>query len=577
MNVPRSFLFNNRLNIDLLARKFGLLIILALALLLLLPGTARLPLIDRDEPRFTEATREMMEGGEWFVPYFNGDYRFDKPILTYWLMAPGLALAQRLPFFSPELGARLHSIVSTVLLGWVVFLLGKRWFSPRTGLLAGCGIVSCVQVIMHGRSAVADMPMVVCVALSMWALYELLHSTAPTRRYGHWFFLLYLSLGFGFLAKGPVAWLVPLLSLLLYRFLFWRKKLPWGNLQVLSGVLICLTIVAVWGVPALIKTDGLFWQKGMGEHVMERGVSTMAGFGHFFFYYLISSFISLFPWIAYAAFGFQHLRENWNSKNAFLCAWIVSTYLFFSFYFTQLPHYVMPCFAALFLLVGQIADSPCAFKRWTFIWFRTILLAPCLLALIIFVFAVLYPFDPVFLPIRKLLFAASAGLIGLVIIGWSPMRGKAVLFIAGILLLMLTLHIAGTILRQSSVTVQLGSLTQTLPADTKLLSTGFNEPGVVFYSHRRWERHGDMDHEIRNEMMEPGPRAVLLLDREKPLEYFFRQEARTRFGINCRLKQKDFSADNDALPTNGYSTVFLEGFNPARTSWATVRVYYKQE
>ena len=40
--------------------------------------------------RLAEATREMMEGehANWAVPYFNGEYRFDKPVLIYWMMWP---------------------------------------------------------------------------------------------------------------------------------------------------------------------------------------------------------------------------------------------------------------------------------------------------------------------------------------------------------------------------------------------------------------------------------------------------------------------------------------------------------
>ena len=53
-------------------------------LLLHFTGTWALPLLDRDEPRFAEATREMRAGGDWLVPHFNQHYRFDKPPLTYW-------------------------------------------------------------------------------------------------------------------------------------------------------------------------------------------------------------------------------------------------------------------------------------------------------------------------------------------------------------------------------------------------------------------------------------------------------------------------------------------------------------
>ena len=59
-------------------------VVLALGLLLLLSGNWVLPLLDRDEPRFAEAGREMLQRHDWIIPWFNGDYRFDKPPLIYW-------------------------------------------------------------------------------------------------------------------------------------------------------------------------------------------------------------------------------------------------------------------------------------------------------------------------------------------------------------------------------------------------------------------------------------------------------------------------------------------------------------
>src|ERR1700677_3810380 len=49
-----------------------------------LAGNWIMPLTDRDEVRFAEASREMLQRGDYVVPYFNGNYRFDKPILIYW-------------------------------------------------------------------------------------------------------------------------------------------------------------------------------------------------------------------------------------------------------------------------------------------------------------------------------------------------------------------------------------------------------------------------------------------------------------------------------------------------------------
>src|SRR2546430_12298994 len=47
-------------------------------------GTWSIPLIDRDEPRFAEASREMIERGDYIVPRFNNQLRLDKPPLAYW-------------------------------------------------------------------------------------------------------------------------------------------------------------------------------------------------------------------------------------------------------------------------------------------------------------------------------------------------------------------------------------------------------------------------------------------------------------------------------------------------------------
>ncbi|HEY9156300.1 MAG TPA: glycosyltransferase family 39 protein, partial [Opitutaceae bacterium] len=96
--------------------------LLLLVLAMTLPGTDWLPLVDRDEPRFATATREMMERHDWVVPTFNGAYRFDKPVLTYWLMRVGYSI-----FGVSEMGARLHAILATIALVLVTWWMGRRW------------------------------------------------------------------------------------------------------------------------------------------------------------------------------------------------------------------------------------------------------------------------------------------------------------------------------------------------------------------------------------------------------------------------------------------------------------------
>jgi len=49
------------------------------------------PLFDVDEGAFSEATLEMFQRGDFLSTYLNGQPRYDKPILIYWLQAASVA------------------------------------------------------------------------------------------------------------------------------------------------------------------------------------------------------------------------------------------------------------------------------------------------------------------------------------------------------------------------------------------------------------------------------------------------------------------------------------------------------
>ena len=83
----------------------------------------QLPLMDRDEPRFSRAAVEMMERNDWAVPWFNGNFRFDKPPLTYWLMMPFLAMGGE-----SEAAVRIPTLLSTLTCAWLIFSFGKRFY-----------------------------------------------------------------------------------------------------------------------------------------------------------------------------------------------------------------------------------------------------------------------------------------------------------------------------------------------------------------------------------------------------------------------------------------------------------------
>ncbi len=101
-------------------------------LLFHLAGTWSLPLIDRDEPRFAEAAREMRERGDYIVPYFNNQFRFDKPPLTYWFQVASYRL-----FGENDFAARFPTAIAAALVALILFAWGQQVRDETRRLVGG--------------------------------------------------------------------------------------------------------------------------------------------------------------------------------------------------------------------------------------------------------------------------------------------------------------------------------------------------------------------------------------------------------------------------------------------------------
>src|SRR5215216_61730 len=137
-------------------------------------GTWSLPLIDRDEPRFAEASREMIGRGNYIVPYFNNQLRLDKPPLSYWAQ-----LASYHIFGENDFAARFPSAIATALTAVVIFAWGRRLEGEKLGWWAAIIFTLSFQTLVHAKAAVADMWLVLFVTLAHWAGYELIQHRTP--------------------------------------------------------------------------------------------------------------------------------------------------------------------------------------------------------------------------------------------------------------------------------------------------------------------------------------------------------------------------------------------------------------
>src|SRR3974390_3290581 len=74
----------------------AVVILLAFTLLALLPGFFSIPPVDRDEARFAQATKQMLETGQYVDIRFQDEVRYKKPVGIYWLQAAAVKSATTL-------------------------------------------------------------------------------------------------------------------------------------------------------------------------------------------------------------------------------------------------------------------------------------------------------------------------------------------------------------------------------------------------------------------------------------------------------------------------------------------------
>jgi 4-amino-4-deoxy-L-arabinose transferase-like glycosyltransferase len=346
--------------------KTGLLLFLAV-LALACPQAALLPLLDRDEPRFAEASREMLQSGNYVVPTFNQEPRYAKPPLIYWCQAACFEI-----FGENAFAARLPSLLATAGTALLLFAWGAGLGQRSIGLIAALSYAFCLQAVQQGRVATADALLIFFMTLTGfagWRLLALAKKEPATEGWGGWNFLgtvLALGLGGGFLAKGPEA-LLPIAPLLICGRSLGGRVL----FSIIAIFLLGLFMVSWWAVPAYVQTNGAYWQEGLGKDVGERMVTGFQGHGATTFlwyllglpFYLLLFWPSALPWSPLLVMQRRRLFGSWkpDALDAYLLLNAGLIFVIFSLMVTKLPHYTLPAFPfiALFFARRWISSGFC--------------------------------------------------------------------------------------------------------------------------------------------------------------------------------------------------------------------------
>ena len=328
---------------SVLARRAGWLLALYCALVFFV-NLGAAPLTDVDEGAFSEATREMLERGDFVTTYLNGELRFDKPILTYWMQA--LAVGWAGP---AEWAFRLPSALAACLWVWLLFRFARR-YAPEAAVMAAFMLASALGPLVMARAATADALLNAFIAGSLFAFYR--HLRDGARRD---LLAAYAWMALGVLTKGPIALAVPALAVGLYCVSRREWLRPFTLLRDPLAWLVLLAIAAPWYVLEYRAQGAAFVDGFLLKHNVNRFGGTMLGHGGFVWYYLVALPVLVFPFLAPLAGALAGAKAAVRADDLQRYAWctFAVVFAFFSLSRTQLPHYLLYGMTPLFLVMAM--------------------------------------------------------------------------------------------------------------------------------------------------------------------------------------------------------------------------------
>jgi uncharacterized membrane protein YidH (DUF202 family) len=326
-------------------------VLLAVAACMFFAGIGRLALIEPDEGRNAEVAREMLARGDWITPHFNNFSYLDKPPVFFWAVASSFRVAGL-----SEASARFPSALAALLTVLLVWLLARRMFENSTALYAGLVLATSPLVVLFAREVIFDMTLTLFVTGAMVCYW--LREADPERQ-TLLDALFFAAMGLATLTKGPVGFLLPLLSISAYQALrgkFGRLK----DLNWLLGLAAFFAITLPWFIAVSVRHPDFpgyaFWQESLQRFAT--GHSHRAGP---IYYYLIIYLAGFLPWSFFLSYAAVHrvrqwkeLRQEQQAPVLFLLSWAGVIFVFFTISQSKLPGYFLPAMVPLCILMGKV-------------------------------------------------------------------------------------------------------------------------------------------------------------------------------------------------------------------------------
>jgi hypothetical protein len=339
---------NNKYNI-LTRPAFHLLILALLASLLFFYNLGGWDLWNPDEPRYAQIAHEMAEDGNWILPRHNNRIYADKPPVFFWLIALSYAVSNDVNSFA----ARFPSALAGVLGVLLTYLIGRRLKSPRAGFISALVLATTVEYFWLGRRVNLDMTLTCFILGALFFFYKGYQDKAPRLYY-----LSYLFIGLATLTKGPVGFILPLLTIIIYGAV---KKNRQGVKAIIThpGTILFFALIFAWLIPSAMVGGKEYLDEIIFKQIFGRVYESWSHKEPFYYYFL--NFPALvIPWTLFLPsafiYGFSRTRRSQKEDVLLPMLWFITVFVFFTLCSGKRPLYLLPLIPAFALMVGLLWD-----------------------------------------------------------------------------------------------------------------------------------------------------------------------------------------------------------------------------
>jgi 4-amino-4-deoxy-L-arabinose transferase-like glycosyltransferase len=301
-----------------------IVLLLGLCGLLYFPYLGSAPFFDKGEPREALAVQDIVQRGEWLFPMKRATEIPSKPPLFHWSAAVSSKIIGRLDEFTIRFPSALYATLGVLL----VYVFARKLFGAQIGLLGGAILGTSLVYSSQAITARVDMTLCFFVTLSLVIFYSLYRRFLTGRL---WYYLFYLTLGIGVLAKGPLGILLP--ALVVACFIALKKR--WDlffKFACHPGLILTLLVGVGWYAIALIRGGEGFMDHQLLQENIERFYGG-SGHSHPLYYYIPYLFFGGLPWSLFLAFVVWDLfkkRSSLGEDILFLTLWVMVMFAFFS-------------------------------------------------------------------------------------------------------------------------------------------------------------------------------------------------------------------------------------------------------